>query len=102
MADVRMSRKEAISWLKQPGIQAMMPVDPHTRKALNVILAPIYSKEESPTYKEYDKECRQLGLSEKFTTKSKSTYEWMLNILATRKGRGYGDDYRGYFEIRFR
>lgn len=31
-----MTYKEAHSWLKQPGIKAMMPVDRHTQEALRV------------------------------------------------------------------
>lgn len=31
-----MTYKEALSWLEQPGIKAMMPVDKHTQEALRV------------------------------------------------------------------
>lgn len=33
-----MSLKEAVSWLKQPGIKAMMPCDPHTKKAIQKLI----------------------------------------------------------------
>ena len=33
-----MNIKEAISWMEQPGIKAIMPCDPHTQEALNVLL----------------------------------------------------------------
>lgn len=34
-----MNLKEAVSWLKQPGIKAMMPCDPHTQEAMKVLIA---------------------------------------------------------------
>ena len=33
-----MSVKEAVSWMKQPGIKAMMPCDPHTQEAIQVLI----------------------------------------------------------------
>lgn len=62
----------------------------------------IPEKTENTVYKEFDFKCRQLGLSEVFKTKSKSTYEWMLEKLRCRKAKGYGDDWNCIFEIRFR
>ena len=45
-----MTYKEALSWLEQPGIKAMMPVDPHTQEALRVakvaLVSKCFSKEE--------------------------------------------------------
>ena len=59
-------------------------------------------KYDETVYKEFDCKCKQLGLTEIFTTKSKSTYEWMLNKLQCRNAKGYGDDWNCKFEIRFR
>lgn len=33
-----MSVKEAVSWMKQPGIKAMMPCDPQSQEAMKVLL----------------------------------------------------------------
>lgn len=57
----------------------------------------------SSCYKEFDENCRQLGLPEVYKTKSKSQYERFLKMLQ-EKGilcRGYMNDYNCIFEIRF-
>lgn len=38
MGNVRMNIKEAVSWLEQPGIVAVMPCDPHSQEAMKIIL----------------------------------------------------------------
>ena len=53
-------------------------------------------------YEQYDYDCRQLGLSEVFTTRSQSVYEFVLRLLRYCPVKGYRDDKHCMFEIRFR
>jgi len=39
-----MTKKEALSWLNQPGIKAMMPTDKHTQEALVVAMKSLEDK----------------------------------------------------------
>ena len=54
-------------------------------------------------YDEFDLKCRQMDLSEVFTTKSQDTYFLMRRIFEEKNIRflGYGDDYNGEYKIRF-
>lgn len=58
---------------------------------------------DSKYYKDYDRNCRQLGLSEVYKTTSKTQYEWFLRTMQEKNiiCRGYIDDWNCKFEIRF-
>lgn len=53
-------------------------------------------------YAEFGYKCRQAGLSEVFTTKSKFIYEYMLRLLIYCDAKGYEDEANCNFEIRFK
>lgn len=54
-------------------------------------------------YDEFDLKCRQMNLSERFTTKSQETYFFMRRIFEEKNIRflGFGNDDKGEYEIRF-
>lgn len=70
---MKMSFKEAYSWLNQPGIKVMMPVDPHTQSALQKVMEAlekqiakpyITAREEGDNFYTYHCPCCDLELGD--------------------------------------